>query len=49
MDPTTILAIICCAIVFAGWLVLPHSPAVERRPVIRPERERQPEPVRASA
>ena len=40
MDATTILAVISCAIVFAGWLVLPHSATVkptvvseERKPV----------------
>jgi hypothetical protein len=27
MDATTILAVISCAAVFAGWLVLPHSPS----------------------
>jgi hypothetical protein len=25
MDATTVLAVICSAIVFAGWIVLPHS------------------------
>jgi hypothetical protein len=25
MDATTVLAVICSAIVFAGWVVLPHS------------------------
>ena len=25
MDVTTILAVIACAVVFIGWLVLPHS------------------------
>lgn len=43
MDATTILAVICCAIVFTGWLVLPHSTRVETRPVISREREREPE------
>jgi hypothetical protein len=28
MDATTILAVISCAAVFAGWLVLPHSSRV---------------------
>ena len=27
MDATTILAVISCAVVFAGWLVLPHTRA----------------------
>ena len=25
MDATTVLAVICSTIVFAGWVVLPHS------------------------
>jgi hypothetical protein len=25
MDATTVLAVICSAIVLAGWIVLPHS------------------------
>jgi hypothetical protein len=40
MDPTTILAIISCAIVFCGWLVLPHSPAAPaRKPAVTAERK----------
>lgn len=42
MDATTLLAIISCAIVFCGWLVLPHS-----APAKAVSRERQ--PVRISA
>ena len=38
MDATTILATICCATVFVGWLLLPHSPTVGK-PVATPERE----------
>lgn len=43
MDATTIMAMVSCAIVFGGWLVLPHraAPAVvdaketpERVPVL---------------
>jgi hypothetical protein len=30
LDATTILAVLSCAVVFAGWLVLPHSAAVPR-------------------
>jgi hypothetical protein len=40
MDATTVFAVISCAIVFAGWLVLPHTKTVkpmvvseERKPV----------------
>ena len=44
MDPTTVIAVICSVVVFAGWLVLPHSPTV--KPVAVSE-ERQ--PVRVSA
>ena len=25
MDATTVIAVICSVVVFAGWLVLPHS------------------------
>ena len=38
MDATTILAILSCAAVFSGWLVLPHSAAPAPR-VATPERE----------
>ena len=52
MDPTTIMAIICSGLVFAGWLFLPHSPTVVKtatgaKPAIIVSEERQ--PVRASA
>lgn len=46
MDATTILAVICCAIVFIGWLLAPHSARVETRVVISREREREREPER---
>ncbi len=32
MDATTVIAVISCAIVFYGWLVLPHSATV--KPVV---------------
>jgi hypothetical protein len=44
MDPTTILAILSCALVFSGWLVLPHSAASAPRAV---SREREPVPLSA--
>ncbi len=44
MDTTTILAVISCAAVFAGWLVLPHSAATQVK-AVTPERE--PYPVSA--
>jgi hypothetical protein len=44
MDTTTIIATICCAAVFCGWLVLPHSPSV-RKETVTQERE----PVALSA
>lgn len=51
MDPTTIMAIICSGVVFAGWLFLPHSPATVKPQVIVSDvvvsEPRQ--PVRASA
>lgn len=46
MDPTTVMAVICSAVVFAGWLVLPHSPTMTTRTVVLSE-ERQPVPVSA--
>ena len=46
MDPTTVMAIICSAVVFAGWLVLPHSPTAVKQPALVSE-ERQPVPVSA--
>ena len=45
MDATTILAVISCAIVFIGWLALPHSRIEEVEKVERVEvetRERVP-------
>lgn len=46
MDATTVLAIICSAVVFCGWLVLPHSAATTTKAV---SREREREPVAVSA
>jgi hypothetical protein len=37
MDTTTILAMISCAVVFCGWLVLPHSTAVAPQTVVNRE------------
>jgi hypothetical protein len=46
MDPTTVMAVICSVVVFAGWLFLPHSPkAVKPAVVVSEERE----PARVSA
>jgi hypothetical protein len=45
MDATTVIAVISCAIVFAGWLVLPHSVTV--KPVVVSEAERKPVAVSA--
>jgi len=45
MDPTTVMAVICSVIVFAGWLVLPHSPAAVKTMALSEERE----PVAISA
>jgi len=44
MDVTTILAVISCAVVFIGWLVLPHSwvEKVERVELEVETRERVP-------
>ncbi len=46
MDPTTVLAVICSVLVFAGWLVLPHSPTTVKPAVVVTE-ERQPVSVSA--
>lgn len=45
MDPTTVFAIISCAIVLCGWLVLPHSATTVKPAVVIEERE----PVSVSA
>jgi hypothetical protein len=45
MDPTTVMAVICSVIVFAGWLVLPHSPSTVKTVAV--SEERQPVPVSA--
>ena len=45
MDPTTVMAVLCSVVVFAGWLLLPHS-ATSVKPVVVSE-ERQPVPVSA--
>ncbi len=46
MDATTVLAVICSAIVFAGWLVLPHSATATEKALVVSE-ERAPVPVSA--
>jgi hypothetical protein len=45
MDPTTVMAVICSVVVFAGWLVLPHSPTSAEPVVVTEERQ----PVAVSA
>ena len=45
MDPTTVLAVICSVVVFAGWLVLPHSPTTVKQVAVSEERK----PVAISA
>lgn len=37
MDATTVLAVISCAVVFCGWLVLPHRPTEVARPASQPD------------
>ena len=46
MDPTTVIAVICSVAVFAGWLVLPHSPTTVKPAVVGSEER---EPARVSA
>ena len=45
MGPTTVMAVVCSVVVFAGWLILPHSPTSIKPVVVSEERE----PVRVSA
>ena len=45
MDPTTVMAVICSVVVFAGWIVLPHSPATVKTVAVSEERQ----PVAVSA
>ena len=45
MDPTTVMAVVCSVVVFAGWLILPHSPTSIKPVVVSEERA----PVRVSA
>ena len=45
MDATTLMAVICSVIVFAGWLVLPHSPTSVKTVEVSEERQ----PVAVSA
>ena len=48
MDATTVLAVICSAIVLAGWIVLPHSATTAKvAAVVSEERERTPVSVSA--
>jgi hypothetical protein len=47
MDATTVIAIISCAIVLAGWLVLPHSAIKTAKPLVVREEERTPVSVSA--
>ncbi|HEY8736082.1 MAG TPA: hypothetical protein VIO62_03460 [Candidatus Dormibacteraeota bacterium] len=42
MDPTTVMAVVCSVVVFAGWLVLPHSPATVKTVAVAEERQRVP-------
>jgi hypothetical protein len=49
MDATTVIAIISCAIVLTGWLVLPHSATTVKpvKPIIVSEEQRKPVSVSA--
>ena len=50
MDPTTVMAIGCSVLVFAGWLFLPHSPSSINTIKVSDERvSEEREPVRVSA
>jgi hypothetical protein len=45
MDATTVIAVICSGVVFAGWLVLPHSATTAKQVALSEERK----PVAISA
>jgi hypothetical protein len=45
MDATTVIAVICSVVVFAGWLVLPHSATTVKPMAVGEERK----PVAISA
>ena len=45
MDATTLIAMICSVVVFAGWLVLPHSATTVKPVAVSEERK----PVAISA
>ena len=48
MDATTVIAVICSAVVFVGWLVAPSSPKAVRLAAPAPvSEERQPVAVSA--
>ena len=48
MDATTVIAVICSAVVFVGWLVAPSSPKAVRMAAPAPvSEERQRVPVSA--
>ena len=46
MDATTVIAVISCAIVLCGWLVLPSSKEATVKPIVVSE-ERKPVSVSA--
>jgi hypothetical protein len=46
MDATTVIAVISCAIVLCGWLVLPHSATTTVKPLVVSE-ERKPVSISA--
>jgi hypothetical protein len=45
MDATTVIAVVCSVVVFAGWLVLPHSATTVKPVAVAEERK----PVAISA
>ncbi|HKV29645.1 MAG TPA: hypothetical protein VJT14_01365 [Candidatus Dormibacteraeota bacterium] len=47
MDPTTVLAVICSAVVFVAWLVAPSTPTAVKAAAVPVSEERQPVPVSA--
>jgi len=47
MDATTVIAVICSAVVFVGWLVAPSTPTAAVKAAVPVSEERQPVAVSA--
>jgi hypothetical protein len=47
MDATTVIAVICSAVVFVGWLVAPSTPTVAIKASVPVSEERKPVAISA--